>query len=412
MAGKSPSAEHVVDEIPLSSIARAGASGIHQRAIIPPPSGKDVEFQHDVRDPLGLSAHIKDEAEITANSSRKRRQAPWAKTDGVKDFYLGQNENIRAMLKSVDEHEQEVKDEHGKNNLMYAICVKGSLVANVFLAALQLYGAVSSGSLSLFVTMADSIFDPLSGFMLFMSHRAVDKVDPRRYPSGRARISTAGNIVFSFIMFSVSLVLIVMSARDLAAGSEEETNKFWLPSVIAVAVAFATKLTLFFMCWTIKHIYSQVDILWRDHRNDLFINGFGILTSVGGSKLKWWIDPMGAILLSLLISGLWLHTAYDEFQLLIGVSADRETLQLITYISMTHSPLVVCIDTVRAYHTGPRLLVEVDIVMDRNERLEVIHDVAEDLQIKLERLPCVERAFVHIDYETSHKPEHDLKKLL
>lgn len=71
---------------------------------------------------------------------------------------------------------------------------------------------------------------------------------------------------------------------------------------------------------------------------------------------------------------------------------------------MTHSPLVERIDTVRAYHTGPRLLVEVDIVMDRNERLEIVHDVAEDLQIKLEKLPCVERAFVHIDYETSHKP--------
>ncbi|MBE3048801.1 hypothetical protein IMZ48_41145 [Candidatus Bathyarchaeota archaeon] len=71
---------------------------------------------------------------------------------------------------------------------------------------------------------------------------------------------------------------------------------------------------------------------------------------------------------------------------------------------MTHSPLVERIDTVRAYHTGPRLLLEVDIVMDRNERLEIVHDVAEDLQTKLERLPCVERAFVHIDYETSHKP--------
>jgi divalent metal cation (Fe/Co/Zn/Cd) transporter len=42
--------------------------------------------------------------------------------------------------------------------------------------------------------------------------------------------------------------------------------------------------------------------------------------------------------------------------------------------------------------------------MDRNERLEVAHDVAEDLQMKIEKLPEVERAFVHIDYETSHKP--------
>lgn len=332
--GKAPSPH---SDIPLSSIARAASAQMyHRTTAVPPPSTKpDLEFQHSVRDPLGLSAHIKPESEIRANSSRKRRK--WAGNTRVEEFYKGQNETIRAMLKSVDEHEQEVKDTHGRNNLMYSICVKGSLAANVLLSGLQLYAAISSGSLSLFVTMADSVFDPLSGLMLFMSHRAVDKVDPRRYPSGRARISTAGNIVFSFIMFSVSLVLIVMSARDLAAGSTDDTKDFFLPSVIAVAVAFATKLCLFLLCWTVKDIYSQVDILWRDHRNDLFINGFGILTSVGGSKLKWWIDPTGAIILSLIIGGLWLITASDEFQLLIGVTADRDTLQLITYIC--ESPL-------------------------------------------------------------------------
>ncbi|CAI4214098.1 unnamed protein product [Parascedosporium putredinis] len=375
----------------------------HRQPPLPPrvhpaPAGRDVEFQHSVRDPLNLASRIKDDAEIKANSSRRRDRRPlWSNRGEVQKFYEHQNESIRSMLKSVDEHEQEVKDERGKNNFMYHVCVKGSLAANVVLSGLQLYAAISSGSLSLFTTMADSVFDPF--------RRA-------QVPSGRARISTAGNIVFSFIMFSVSLVLIVMSARDLASGSEDETKTFNLPSVIAVAIAFGTKLFLFFLCWTVKDIYSQVDILWRDHRNDLSINGFGILTSVGGSKLRWWIDPMGAILLSVLIGGLWLHTAWEEFQLLIGVTADKETLQLITYISMTHSPLVERIDTVRAYHSGPRLLIEVDIVIDRNERLEIAHDVAEDLQIKLEKLPCVERAYVHIDYETSHKPEHDLKKLL
>ena len=71
---------------------------------------------------------------------------------------------------------------------------------------------------------------------------------------------------------------------------------------------------------------------------------------------------------------------------------------------MTHSPLVQKVDTVRAYYSGPRNVVEVDIVIDLNERLQVAHDVAEDLQMKLEKLPSIERAFVHIDYETSHKP--------
>lgn len=79
---------------------------------------------------------------------------------------------------------------------------------------------------------------------------------------------------------------------------------------------------------------------------------------------------------------------------------------------MTHSSMITAIDTVRAYTSGPRLLVEVDIVMDPHESLRATHDVAEELQMKLESLPDVERAYVHVDYETTHKPEHFLKKEL
>uniref|UniRef100_A0A914S5E5 Cation efflux protein cytoplasmic domain-containing protein n=1 Tax=Parascaris equorum TaxID=6256 RepID=A0A914S5E5_PAREQ len=38
-------------------------------------------------------------------------------------------------------------------------------------------------------------------------------------------------------------------------------------------------------------------------------------------------------------------------------------------------------------------------VMDPEMKLRQTHDISETLQIKLERLPYVERAFVHCDYE-------------
>lgn len=33
-------------------------------------------------------------------------------------------------------------------------------------------------------------------------------------------------------------------------------------------------------------------------RNDVLINAFGLFTSSAGVKLAWWIDPLGAILIS------------------------------------------------------------------------------------------------------------------
>lgn len=367
-------------------------------------------------DPYNLSSKLKSDEEIktmTANVKRKRvgkrsliPHKP--KSSKLADFYNNQNEQIEHYLKPVHQHVADAREQAESEQLKYRIAVYGSFAANIFLSGLQLYGAVSSGSLSLFTTMADSIFDPLSNITLILCNRAAKKVDPRRYPAGKSRIETVGNIFFSFIMMSVSLILIAFSARELAEGGDAD---FHLPSVIAVCVAFTIKLCLFLYCWALRNRYSQVRILWEDHRNDLFINGFGILTSVGGSKLKWWIDPMGAIILSVLILCLWLHTAIGEFKLLIGETAEPQVLNSITYIAMTHDDQVIrAVDTVRAYHSGPRLIIEVDIVVDPELSVRQSHDVAEDLQGKLESLPNVERAFVHIDYETSHRPEHALKK--
>ena len=66
------------------------------------------------------------------------------------------------------------------------------------------------------------------------------------------------------------------------------------------------KLLLFLYCLGLRKNSSQVHVLWEDHRNDLFINGFGqsffpiaflsfsyphmnagLLMSAGGSKWKW-----------------------------------------------------------------------------------------------------------------------------
>lgn len=394
----------------------------HPTTSVSDEENQPSRYSYD-NDPYHLSTKLKTDTEIEAiraNTSRKRdgygpitlnKEAHKAKK--LQDFYENQNENIHKWLKPVDEHIRLAKIFEGANHLKYQIAVQGSFAANLLLALLQSYAAISAGnSLSLFTTMADAIFDPLSNITLIVCNRAVKKVDPRRFPSGKARIETAGNIVFCFLMTSVSWIIIVLSIMELKQGNSEQTKPLHLPSVIAVAIACATKLALFCYCWALRNVYSQIRILWEDHRNDLFINGFGLLTSVGGSKLKWWIDPLGAIILSWLISYLWLSTAYSEFQLLIGVTADTQMQQWITYISMTHSPIIVAIDTVRAYHSGPRIIVEVDVVMDPSETLRTTHDVAEELQMKLESLPHVERAYVHIDFETSHKPEHFLKKEL
>ena len=168
----------------------------------------------------------------------------------VSTFYETQNEQIERLLKPVHEHVREARDLQTSNKLKYKIAVYGSFAANIILAILQLYGAISSGSLSLFTTMADAIFDPMSNITLILCNKAVSKVDARKFPAGKARIETAGNIVFCFLMTAVSFILIAFSIEELSTTPKDASTKSFHPaSVIAVSIAFTTKLCLFLYCW-------------------------------------------------------------------------------------------------------------------------------------------------------------------
>ena len=74
-------------------------------------------------------------------------------------------------------------------------------------------------------------------------------------------METVGNIVFSFIMMSVSLILIVESVREMAShknGPADQTTEFHVPAIAAVSVAFFVKFCLFCYCWGLRQ-YSQVN---------------------------------------------------------------------------------------------------------------------------------------------------------
>ncbi|KAF6753565.1 CDF-like metal transporter [Ephemerocybe angulata] len=324
----------------------------------------------------------------------------------VEQYQRNQNDLIKSLLKPMEEHTEDAKAEEETARLPVKIAIYASLYCNFVLCGLQLYAAISSGSLSLLATGIDSVFDIGSNILLWWLHRKAVALDTSKWPVGGARLETIGNIIYGFLMGTVNLIVVVQSIQALVKKEGDELQKFHLPSIIVVAISLAVKFILFLYSFSIRKQSSQVQVLWEDHRNDLFINGFGILMSAGGSKLRWWLDPMGAIMIGAGIIILWTHTVYEQFGLLAGRSAPHEFLQLLIYKAATFSEDISKLDTVRAYHSGPNYFVEIDIVMDADTPLWKAHDVSQQLQDKIEVLPNVERAFVHVDYETTHYPEH------
>ncbi|KAI0249528.1 CDF-like metal transporter [Lactifluus subvellereus] len=368
------------------------------------PHHADVDAENSVtvttlRDPYNFNHGFKTDAEIAELRSRKRGKP-------LANYHRKQNALISSLLKPMEEHTEDARNEEDLSRLPVKIAVRASLAANVALAVLQLYAAVSSASLSLLATGIDSVFDVGSNFLLYYIHRKSSRMDVNKWPVGGARLETIGNVVYGFLMGSVNLVVIIESARDLVTHGTQTLNRFHLPSVIVVGAALGVKFLLFLYCRSLRSKSSQVEVLWEDHRNDLFINTFGLLMSAGGSKLAWYLDPIGAIIIALVVIAAWTRTIYAQFELLAGKSAPHEFVQLIIYKAMTFCDEIEKVDTVRAYHSGPDYFVEVDVVMDASTPLWKAHDISQKLQDKIEVLPNVGRAFVHVDHETTHTPEH------
>jgi divalent metal cation (Fe/Co/Zn/Cd) transporter len=199
-----------------------------------------------------------------------RRDQSRRKGKKVAEFYNNQNERIDTLLKPLSTLSAEGAQEVTDNAYRIKLAVNISFGFNCILAVLQLYAAITSGSLALFATMVDSVFDPIANLILWLAHRAANKAEDRKWPLGGSRFETAGNIVFAQIMAAVNLVLVVQSITEFVGHDGSELDSFNLTSVAVVAVAFAIKLGLFIMCFAIRKWSSQVQTLWEDHRNDLF----------------------------------------------------------------------------------------------------------------------------------------------
>jgi divalent metal cation (Fe/Co/Zn/Cd) transporter len=99
---------------------------------------------------------------------------------------------------------------------------------------------------------------------------------------------------------AVSLVLVVESIRALA-NNGHELGTFNVAAIVAAACGFVIKLFLAIYCFIFRRHSSQLQMLWEDNRNDCFEYGFAIFTSAAGAKLKWWVDPAGAMLIASVI---------------------------------------------------------------------------------------------------------------
>ncbi|KAH7017038.1 hypothetical protein EDB80DRAFT_704062 [Ilyonectria destructans] len=304
---------------------------------------------------------------------------------------------------------EEEKLKRRKASQRAKLAINVNVVANILLLVGKTFAVFTTGSLSLVASVVDSALDLLCTLIVWSTNRLVLwrlNALRKRFPVGRRRLEPLGILVFSIIMVISFMQILQESVARLMPPHHKAEILSWaaIGSLLATVVI---KGTIGVGCHSIKT--TQVQALVQDCKTDVIFNTLSLLFPLIGYKADiWWLDSVGAGLLSLFIIFDWGHTCFSNVVRLSGEAADDHTLKKLIYLAYRFAPIVTGFKNVTAYHAGDGVWVEFDVLLDEKTPLNRSHDIAETLQYCAEGLGEVDRAFVTTDYAVSGPLGHAL----
>lgn len=276
-----------------------------------------------------------------------------------------------------------------------------NVIANILLLVGKAFAVFTTGSLSLMASLVDSALDLLCTLIVWTTNKLVLwrlNALRKRFPVGRRRLEPLGILVFSVIMV-ISFLQILQESLSRIMPPHAETEVLSAAAVGSLLATIILKGIIGLGCRPIRT--TQVQALVQDCKTDVIFNTLSLLFPLIGHQVDvWWLDPVGAGLLSLFIIYDWGHTSFENVVRLSGEAVDDDVLRKLIYLAYRFSPVVEGFKSVTAYHAGDGVWVEFDILLDQETRLSRSHDIAETLQYCAEGLGEVDRAFVTTDYAT------------
>ncbi|KAL1966002.1 hypothetical protein VTN77DRAFT_4942 [Rasamsonia byssochlamydoides] len=279
-----------------------------------------------------------------------------------------------------------------------------NLLANVLLLAAKIVITVMTSSVSVLASLVDAALDFLSTAIVWSTTQLTARRDRHRYPVGRRRLESVGVLIFSTVMVTSFFQVAIVSLERLT-GEDHTLVRLGIPAIAIMGATVAVKLLCWLWCRQIND--SNVQALAQDAMTDIVFNLFSIIFPLVGTYANlWFLDPAGGLALSVYVMGNWARTASEHIAHLTGAAASPDERSVLLYLVMRFAASIRWIQNLEAYHSGDRLNVEVDIVLDGDTTLHDSHDLGESLQHMLESVANVDRAFVHLDYASYNLPTH------
>lgn len=271
-----------------------------------------------------------------------------------------------------------------------------SIVVNASLFLLKLAAGLAANSLAVLADAVNSLLDLLYSLGVAWAVDASHKRADRGHPFGHARAEPMVAFAVAILMAIAAFEFLRSALFGLLAG---ESQRFlsW-PIIAALVVAVIAKILLSHEAnLSGKRARSPALLATAaDSRNDVLIT----LTALGGLVFAAsgfpWVDDCAAILIALFLFREAWRIGKGNVDYLVGAAPSQELQHRIREIA-TSVRGVRGIHLIRAHYVGNYVHAEIHILVNPTITTRASHHIAMTVQHDVERLPDVNKAFVHVE---------------
>jgi len=280
---------------------------------------------------------------------------------------------------------------------LYRQALAITVTGNVALAGIKGLVAYLSGSVALYADAANSVADVIYSLLMVFGLWAAQRPPDLSHPQGHSRFEPlVGLMVTGSMAFAGYEAARAAIERFMAGGAAIEPG---LPTLVLLLSALVKAGMFVVISRIARKLHSPtLATTARDNISDVFASLAAFVGALGSSLIHPLADPLAGGVVALWIFRAAFTAAKENLGFLTGAGASPELRQQVADVA-AQVPGVLRVHHTMTEYVGPRLVVDLHINVDGKMSLNEAHAISDKVIQRLEEIPQVDRAYVHVEPE-------------
>lgn len=269
------------------------------------------------------------------------------------------------------------------------------IVGNIFLLIIKGTIGFITNSQAMIADAANSASDIFASLMTFIGNKIASEPKDTTHNFGHGKAEYIFSLFISISMIILSCKLLYDSASSLILGSELKFSWFL---VIICIITIIVKICLYLYTNKLSKKYNNIllEANKKDHRNDCIVTTFTLISVLLSLANIYWFDGIVGIGISVFICFTGFKIFIESFNVLMDISVDRKTIDLILDIVHNYKEIEK-VDDIYSTPVGYQYVIFITIYVDGNMSTFDSHNLADSLEKDVSKLENVYKTIVHVN---------------